>query len=88
MAAQKLCPAQILLAERASHILALTNQTPDWWICFFSAIKGALEQKGILIMMYACTWTAVGGQVAVAGSIATITAVDAAVFVVGTGVGP
>lgn len=39
-------------------------------------------------MMYACTWTAVGGQVAVAGSIATITAVDAAVFVVGTGVGP
>lgn len=34
------------------------------------------------------TWTAVGGQVAVAGSVTAVTAVDAAVFVVSAGVGP
>lgn len=41
-----------------------------------------------LDVLDARTWTAVGGQVAVAGSVTTITAVDAAVFVVSTGVRP
>lgn len=47
-----------------------------------------LEQQCMSVTMYARTWTAVGGQVAVAGSVAPVTAVDAAVFVVSTGVGP
>lgn len=34
------------------------------------------------------TWAAVGGHVAVAGAVSSVAAVDAAVFVVGTGVGP
>ena len=34
------------------------------------------------------TWAAVGGHVAVTGAVATVAAVDVAVFVVGTCVGP
>lgn len=78
-------------AQKLCHTLKKL-QTSNRWICFSSAISEretrGLDEMHMRMLVCACTWTAVGGQVAVAGSVAAVTAVDAAVFVVSAGVGP